>query len=234
MKDMLDFLTGPCALFSLAVLALGTARLLLFTLADIAVMARHAGDRNVDYGEAFASTLSWTVPAGRIYSTRPLFSAVSFLFHAGMIITPLFLLEHIMLWERNTGHGWPALPGAVADGLTIIVIAAGLFLILYRACDARRRFISGPSHYILTGLIVIVFVSGFLAHQSFNPLPRTQMLIIHACAGNMLLILIPFSRLSHGILFPLARIVTAWAWHFRAQGAQGPGPASPGKEQSGT
>ncbi|HNW27169.1 MAG TPA: hypothetical protein PKN50_01725 [Spirochaetota bacterium] len=215
MHDILDFLTGPAARFSLALLALGSARLLILTAADIISIVRHAGNKKIEYGEALASTLSWTAPVGHIAGTRPVFSAVSFLFHLGLIITPLFLLEHVMLWERGTGYGWTALPGGVADGLTLLVILAGIFLVTYRAADRRRRFISGPSHYILTGLVVTVFASGFLAHQPWSPLARTTMMVIHALAGNVLLIAIPFTRLSHAILFPLARIATATAWHFR-------------------
>ncbi|HOT43439.1 MAG TPA: hypothetical protein PLM53_03150 [Spirochaetota bacterium] len=230
MNEILDFLTGPGARFSLTILALGAARLLILTAADFVNVVRRAGDKNIEYGEALASTLSWAVPVRHITHTRPLFSAVSFLFHLGLIITPLFLLEHIMLWELGTGYGWAALPGAVADGMTLLVILAGMFLITCRAADRLRRFISTPSHYVLTGLIVTVFASGFLAHQSWNPLTRTPIMIIHTLTGNILLILIPFTRLSHAILFPLARIATACAWHFRAEPPLLSRAVTPGEE----
>ncbi len=232
MNEILDFLTGPVTRFSLTILALGTARLLILTAADFVNVVRRAGDKNIEYGEALASTLSWAVPVRHITHTRPLFSAASFLFHLGLIVTPLFLLEHIMLWERGTGYGWAALPGAVADGMTILVILAAIFLITCRAADRLRRFISGPSHYILTGLVVAVFASGFLAHQPWNPLSRTAMMIVHTLTGNILLILIPFTRLSHAILFPLARLATASVWHFRAEPAALTRETAPGEEQS--
>jgi nitrate reductase gamma subunit len=232
MKDILDILMGPGARFSLALLILGSTRLVILTVISIARIIRRAGDKKIEYGEALSSTLSWTVPARHITGTRPYFSAVSFLFHLGLLITPLFLLEHVILLEQSTGLGWVTLPGTVADGTTLLVISAGMFLISYRAASSRRRLISTPSHYILTGLVVTVFASGFLAHQPYNPLSRMSMMIIHTLAGNVLLILIPFTRLSHAILFPLARIATASAWHFRAEPTELSRLATPGKEHS--
>ncbi len=232
MNEFLDILMGPGVRFSLMLLFLGTARLVILTAIDIAGIARNAGDRKIEYGETVTSTLSWIVPVRHITLTRPLFSAISFLFHLGLLITPLFLLEHVMLLEKSAGLGWPVLPGAVADGATLLVIGTGMFLICYRAASSRRRFISTPSHYLLTGLVVTVFASGFLAHQPYNPLSRTAMMIIHTLAGNVLLILIPFTRLSHAILFPLARIATACAWHFRAEPAELSRLSTPGEEHS--
>ncbi len=230
MDSILHYLGGPVFRFSIMLMALGILRLIILTLADIRSAARHAGDSRIGCGAAATLTLAWLVPVRELLRASPLFSVVSLLFHAGIMVVPLFLSEHVLLWEQGTGLSWMTLPAAAADALTLCTAASGVFLLFRRLFWASLRVVSGASGYLFTALIIIIFASGWLAGRSFNPFPRSEVMIVHLVCGNLTMIMLPFTRLSHAVLFPLARIVTAAGWHVRpANGTAGRGAAGRGE-----
>lgn len=226
MDAILQLLRGPVFRFSIMLMALGILRILLLTIMEIVSAARHAGDRRIGYGAAAGATLTWLVPARELVRARPLFSLVSVLFHAGIVIVPVFLSVHVMLWEQGIGLSWMTLPAAAADVLTLCTVASGTFLVSRRLLIPQLRDVSGFTDYLFTALIVIIFASGWLAGRSFNPFPRSAVMMVHLLTGNLAMMILPFTRLSHAVLFPLARIATAAGWHVRPADGREKGGAS--------
>jgi nitrate reductase gamma subunit len=119
------------------------------------------------------------------------------------------------LWEQFFGIGLPALPGVVADGLTLLSIACLLTLLGYRSMVRRARDLSGPSDYLLLILLITVFTSGYMAsHPSANPIPWQAMMLLHVLSGECLLIAVPFTKLSHIVLAFFDRLSPVH-WKFR-------------------
>jgi len=56
---------------------------------------------------------------------------------------------------------------------------------------------------VLLGLTVLPFLTGFLAYHQFGP--YETMLILHIIFSEILLVLIPFTKLGHMILFFFSR-----------------------------
>jgi hypothetical protein len=52
-----------------------------------------------------------------------LFSRVSYLFHIGVLVVPLFLADHIALWEKFLGIELPEIGYGLADFLTLFTEA---------------------------------------------------------------------------------------------------------------
>ncbi len=50
---------------------------------------RQAGDRDLPASPVFRTTVAWLVPV-RLLRARPVYSVLSFVFHAGIILVPLF------------------------------------------------------------------------------------------------------------------------------------------------
>ena len=142
------------------------------------------------------------------------FAIFSFLFHVAIIVTPIFLAAHISLWRRGTGIGWAAIPQTAADYLTLIAIVAGVVLLAKRMSAQVARTISRPQDYVLPLVILIPFVSGYLAmHPGINPFDYNATMFVHVMSGNIVMVLIPFSKLSHAVLFPTTQLVSEMAWH---------------------
>ncbi len=220
MDQMLEFVKGPVFKFSFILMILGLVRLAALTIWGMVRAVGRTNDKNVPYGKLIKETLSWLFPIKRISESRALFSIVSFIFHIGLIIVPLFFLDHILLWRSGAGVSWPNIPRVIADALTLATIASGLFLFGNRIFDRNTRFISKFLDYFLLLLILFIFITGFIASRPFNPLAYNTTMFIHVLCGNLIFILIPFTKLAHCLLFPIVRIASNIAWRFPARAGE--------------
>ena len=217
MPTWLEIAKGPLFRFTLVILVLGLARPVFLSIWGMVSAIRQA-DRRIPYGQIARETLSWLVPLHRLGRTRPIFSYTSVAFHLGIIFVGLFLSSHINILQYNTGIAWPSLYHPILDGLTCLTIAAGGYLLLSRIYIPNSRTLSQAMDYILLLLILNIFVSGYLAGRAWNPIPYDGLMLFHTLNGILLLILIPFTKITHCVLYPLIRLGSEVAWHLTPQG----------------
>jgi hypothetical protein len=61
--------------------------------------------------------------------------------------------------------------------------------------------------YALLALIFVPFASGYLAsHPESNPFPWDTMMLTHVLSADILFLAVPFTKLSHVVLFFFDRI----------------------------
>ncbi len=213
MTEWLDWARGPAFRFSIGLMILGLVRLTLLNFLNIVNVRTRTKGRNIPWKTVLGDTANWLFPYKKM---RPhiFFTVTSFLFHISIIVTPIFLAAHIALWRRGTGLGWVAIPQTAADYLTLIAIVAGVVLFAKRVSARMARALSRPQDYVVPLLILIPFVSGYLAmHPGINPFDYSATMFVHVMSGNFVLVLIPFSKLSHAVLFPTTQLVSEMAWH---------------------
>lgn len=214
MESWLHIARGPLFQVALAFMLLGLARQLALTLWTARRTWHRAGDRTLPTAQVARATARWLVPFAHLRE-RWLYSTTTLLFHMGVILVPLFLAGHIALWERGVRLSWPALPNAVATTLTFVVLATALVLILLRAGAVATRPLARFQDYALPVLVGIAFASGLLVmHPAWNPVPADATLLTHVLTADLLLVLVPITKLSHMILLPLTQLVSELAWHF--------------------
>jgi nitrate reductase gamma subunit len=218
MPTWLQIAKGPLFRFTLAILLLGLTRLVILSVWGIGAAIRAAGDRSVPYTQILRDTLSWLFPVRRLHRTRPVFSYASFVLHVGIIFAGLFLSNHIAILEFNVGIAWPALYRPILDGLTMAAILAGAYLLLFRIYVRNSRALSRATDYVLLLLILNIFVSGYVAGRAWNPIPYDSLMLFHTINGVVLLVLIPFTKIAHCVLYPLLRLGSEIAWHLTPQG----------------
>jgi nitrate reductase gamma subunit len=219
MEALLKFSQGPLFAGSLVVMLLGLLRVAVLTLWGTVGAYKRANDKNVPFKALIIETLGWLFPFKQVFGARTFFSIVSVVFHAGLLIVPLFLLDHILLW-RQIGLSWPALPMAAAHGLTVLTILTGIVLLLNRLFHRDTRFISTGLDYLLLCLLLVIFMTGFAASRPWNPFSHTGTMLVHTLAGNLILVMIPFTKLSHCLLFPILRIASNIGWRFPARAGE--------------
>lgn len=230
MEAWLEWARGPAFHFSLAVMALGLLRHAVITFWEISRVLRRAGDRALPYRQILMATLKWLVPVQKIREEF-FFSLTSMLFHVAIIIVPLFLAGHFVLWARGHGIPWPALPHEIADLLTILAIVTAAALVLQRALARARRHLSGFMDYALPVIIAVPFVTGFMAmHPVHNPFSFQATLFVHVMSGNLVLILLPLTKLSHAALMPGFQLVSELGWRWPSEAGSHVGIAL-GKEE---
>jgi nitrate reductase gamma subunit len=214
MDFWLQWARGPVFWTALTIMLMGLARQLFLTIWGAVRAYQRAGDQTIPIRQVVNATLKWLVPVGRLRN-RWLYSLTTFLFHVAVILVPLFLAGHVELWKRGLGLAWPALPNSAATVLTVMAVVAALAVVIQRAISRDARPLSRFQDYALPLLIAAVFASGFLVmHPAWNPFTLEPVLLVHALTADLLLFLVPLTKLSHMILLPFSQLISELAWHF--------------------
>jgi len=158
----------------------------------------------MDLKHGLRSIRHWMVPfASRNTRMHPVFTVVSFAFHACLLATPLLVMGHAVLWEQAWGVSWWSLPALAADVMTLVVIFGCGFFAVRRLAAPEVRNVSSLADFGLLLLVVSPFLTGFIAHRQW--LPGDVMTNVHMVCGAAWLMAIPFTRLSHILWFFLSR-----------------------------
>jgi len=215
MESILTFARGPLLYFALAVFFLGMLRQVGLTVAELVRAYRKAGDQVIPYRLLFRQSLGWIIPVKGLRGTRVPYTVASVVFHLGMLLVTLFLSGHVQLIKKGIGIAWPTLQPAVADVLTITTLAALAALLLFRLGSRGLRFLSTFQDWFLLVLCMVPLLSGYyVAHPVGSPLPFWLTYLIHLLSAELLVLLIPFTKLAHVVLFPFTRISWELGWHF--------------------
>jgi nitrate reductase gamma subunit len=215
MEALLDFACGPLFRFCFAVMVLGLLRVLILDLINLRQAYRRAGDKSVPWKRTIVKSLEWFVPVKRVFNNRPLYSLFSILFHVGLLLVPIFLVAHVRLWPQVVSDWWPALPKFWSDLMAITTIIFALLLLLGRWLSRASSALSRKQDYLWPVLLLIPFVTGLICAQtSVNPKGYQISMLLHALSGNLIFILIPFTKIAHCVLMPMSQFVAAIAWKF--------------------
>ncbi len=219
MEDWLVFLKGPLLTFAVAVLVLGLLRHVVLTVWALIEAVRRAGDHSIPYARVLRNTAMWAFPVTRLHRSLPVFSYASFLFHLGVILSALFLREHIDLFG-HLGLSWPSIPRPYVDWLALLAFAGLSVLLGYRIYSRQSRDVSGFADYLILVLLLLTVGVGYLAGQSWNVVPYDVTMVIHIAAGSTILVLVPFTKVAHCVLFPLVRMSSEIGWHLTREGGR--------------
>lgn len=105
-----DFLTGPALWFSFTFFIGG----MLIRSALLFRLSRKKDQivyNHISIGRGLRSILQWLIPGGSAsMRQQPVFTIVAFLFHLSLLVVPLFLSSHIVLWDEAFGISLWSLP----------------------------------------------------------------------------------------------------------------------------
>ena len=214
MDAFLEFARGPLFALTCLIMVLGLARIAVIQTYSL---VRGKGRRlaSAPWRKILTEAATWVVPVRHLIPETRVFSVISYLFHIGALLVPLFLASHVAMWERLFSISLPAMGRGLADFLTLGTIASLLFTLGFRIFSPRLRSTSRPSDYVLLVVILLPFASGYMAmHPAWNPLPWMVMMLVHVLSAELLFVLIPFTKLSHIVLFFFDRI-SVLHWQLR-------------------
>lgn len=220
---MYEFVAGPLAKIVFLVFFGG----LIWRLINYARGLNWQADRvtytqNVGYGVkgAVRSIVAWLIPFGtRSWRFYPLFTVLVFVFHIGILLTPLFLLGHNMMLEAAWGFSFPTISEALADTLTVAMLVAGLFILLRRIALPQVRILTKPYDLLVLVIAMAPFFTGLMAHLQVGN--YNAWLIAHILSGEVMLVAIPFTKLSHFLQFFLSRAQLGMDFGIKRGGMKG-------------
>jgi nitrate reductase gamma subunit len=210
----LEVARGPLFAATFLIMLLGLTRHVLLQVSNL-ILRKGRRLVNVPWNKVLEDTLTWALPFRHLIPGTILFSTVSFLFHIGVIIVPLFLADHVLLWERFLGTSLPAISQSLADYLSLLTIGCLMTLLALRLLMRRLRAMSRRSDYVLLIMVALPFLTGFVSsHPEINPLPWKLTMLLHLLSAETLFLIIPFTKLAHIVLFPFDRI-SVLHWQLR-------------------
>ena len=204
---MYEFVTGPLAWISFVIFGVGLLYRLVWYIRGLNwQMDRVTYTKNVAYGikGALRSVFFWLVPFGT-HSWRfyPGFTVMVFVFHACLLLTPVFIPGHNILLLERFGFSLPTISEGLADAMTMAVIVAAVFIVLRRIALPEVRILTKPYDYLVLAIATAPFVTGFIAYHQLGS--YDFWIIAHVLSGEIMLVAIPFTKLSHFLLFFLSR-----------------------------
>jgi nitrate reductase gamma subunit len=107
------------------------------------------------------------------------------------------------MFAFSWGAKWIVISEGAANYMTLAVILACVFFLLRRIMLPEVQFVTDVSDYVLLAIAFAPFMTGFAANRQWFDYETT--IIIHMICGSLMLMVIPFTRLSHMLFFPFTR-----------------------------
>ena len=192
-----DLLTGPVMWATFILFAWG----MVFKTISLARQASacRPGTAFINPNARFPKVYKSSLP-GRY----PVTTLISIVFHLILLLLPLFIQGHNILLDTSWGISLPMLSRHFADNLTVIVLGCGFYFLFRRLLITRVRAISFFSDYLIIILVILPFLTGFIAYHRL--LPYEAVLNAHIITGQLMLVAIPYTRLVHMIAFFVVRL----------------------------
>ena len=220
---MYDLLTGYLFWLSLAVFFIGgLVRIVLYFKGLNWQMDRVAYREYPAEGfkGALRSIYAWFLPFGTHgWRKQPFMTLLFFGFHIGAVLVPLFLLAHNTFLEEKVGFSLFTLNTVIADILTWAVVISAFFLVLRRIALPEVRILTTWYDYFIILVAAAPFITGLLARYEVGN--YSFWLLAHIFCGELLLVLIPFTKLSHVVLFFASRAQLGMDFGIKRGGLKG-------------
>lgn len=200
---LLNWARGPGFEIALAIFVLG----MLLRLLEILSLGKKpdlSAPRGSGPQGGMRTVVSRTFPRSAVLKKEPLRVINGYILHIGFFVV-LFLYEpHIEFFESSFGLSWPGLPSGMVDAISAITILSLIGALIIRLNNKVMRFLTTPGDYVAWVITLLPVLTGYLAFNHLL-LPYTLMLAIHLLSVELLLVVAPFSKLTHMFSFALAR-----------------------------
>lgn len=136
---------------------------------------------------------------------RSTFTVVSgYIFHIGLFITVFLFAPHILFFKDVFGLSWPALPTAMVDAAAVISIITLAAILIRRLRDPLLKYFTFFEDYLVWFATIFPLVTGYIAFHRIG-LSAPSLLALHILSVEFLLVVFPFTKLTHAFTLFLAR-----------------------------
>lgn len=136
---------------------------------------------------------------------RSTFTVVAgYVFHIGLFVTLFLFAPHILMFKDVIGFGWPSIPTAIVDAITVVTIIALLAILVNRMRNTVLKFITTKEDYLVWLVTILPLITGYIAFHRIGTTAPT-LLAIHILSVELLLVVFPFTKLMHTFTVVLSR-----------------------------
>lgn len=137
--------------------------------------------------------------------------------HVGLFVVVMFGAAHILVWDSLLGFRWPSLPLPVIDFFAATTLIAMIVLFFNRLYNPVLKLLSNPSDFLNLLVVFLPFFTGFFLTHRLGARYEV-MFTMHIMSINLLLVWIPFSRISHFMYYFITR--PRYGARYAARGAR--------------
>lgn len=155
-----------------------------------------AAPRHTPGASGWHTIVRRSVPPPGMFKQSPVTYVGGYVFHIGLALIVFFFAPHIKLIEGLLGISWPGLPSQIIDLATVVTLAAMVVVLVDRIKKPVKRFLSTFEDWFTWAVTFLPVLTGWLAVQHLL-LPYTTMLALHILSVEVLLVVLPFTKLFH-------------------------------------
>lgn len=193
--DILAFARGTALNWALILFVAGVL-LRLFEIVGLGRKADLARPRVITPGSGWRTMFTRSLPPTGMLKREPVTYIGGYVFHFGLLLAIFFFAPHIEFFQSLTGLHWPNLPSPLVDASVVAAIVALFVLLGHRLNHPVKRMLSGVGDYIAWGATLLPLLTGYMAYHHLF-LEYTLMLALHLFSVELLLVLLPFTKLFH-------------------------------------
>lgn len=202
-EALLTWARGPAFEWALGIFVLGML-LRLFEVLSLGRSPDLAEGRGSGVQGGIRTIITRSLPRASVFAREPVRIVNGYVFHVGFLLVLFFYGPHIELFQSKLGISWPALPSGVIDGLGVITLLSLLLALVLRLRSPVLRYLSRVNDYVAWAVTVLPVLTGYLAYNHLL-LPYTNLLGLHLLSVELLLVVAPFTKLTHMFSFVLSR-----------------------------
>jgi len=203
MIEIFNFVSGPLAWIAWGIFLCGS----IYRLISMYALAKAKDGSSVAYMSwpyGLRSIINWMIPFNTMgWKSDPLMTVTTFIFHIGFLIVAIFLGAHVVVWDTSFGTTLPSLPTHVGDARSFIVLAGCAVFAYRRLALPHVKGVTRSKDWFALIIVALPFLTGVLAYHQTGPV--LLMTTLHILAGEVLIALIPFTRLSHALFVLFTR-----------------------------
>lgn len=206
MNNIYTFLTGPMMWICFITFIIGVIYQ-IYRVYDLAKKKEAFMFSYISLKYSLRSILHWIVPfASTNMREQSAMTILGFAFHICLLLTPIFLMAHVVLFNEAFNISYWILPKIIADVMAVIVILGCIFFFVRRIARPEVRFVTSLSDYILLIIVALPFISGLWSVYQFPG--HSYALLIHILSGQIMIMTIPFTRFIHMVFGVFSRAYT--------------------------
>jgi nitrate reductase gamma subunit len=193
--DLLTFARGSALNWALIIFVIGIV-LRLFEIFGLSRKADLATPRTHSPGSGWRTMLARSIPPPGMLKRDPVTYIGGYVFHLGLLFAIFFFAPHIEFFRSMTGLHWPNLPTALVDASVVAAMVALGMLLAHRLNNPVKRMLSGFGDYLAWTVTLLPLLTGYMAYHHLL-FEYTLMLSLHLFSVELLLVVLPFSKLFH-------------------------------------
>lgn len=204
--DLFLLIRGPLFHTALSIFLFGTI-IRLFEIFMLGRKPNYAEARGSAVLGGIRTIFSRFIPDIETWKRATITIIANYVFHTGFFIIVFLFAPHSLIFKDLLGIHWPSLPTQIIDAATLLTILSLLILLTHRLRDPVRRFLTRKTDYLVWTFTTLPLITGYLAFHRFGLAPQT-LISLHILSAELLLIIFPFTNLTHAFTVFIARYYT--------------------------